>query len=140
MLLNHAAIFLWLTPVLAVGAGGFGLRPIPAIVAGAALAGVVAVGGGQRLHRRLAVSPLSWPEKIVVVLAASVAILRIGALSIFMADVGRTEYSVDLTTSSGAPTAASPPTRSPRAFCTRTTTSTNGSCIARGTWHVRSAP
>jgi len=95
VILHHAAIFLWLTPVLAVGAGGFGLRPIPAIIVGALLAATVAAAGATRLHRRLAVSPLSWPERLVMVAATAVAILRIGALSIFMADVGRPEYSVE---------------------------------------------
>ena len=95
MILHYAAVFFWLSPVLAVAAGGFGLTTTPAIVAGAGLAAVIAAGVVPLLHGRLAVARLSWPEKIVVVVAASVAILRIAALSVFIADVSRTEYSVE---------------------------------------------
>src|SRR5688572_14890736 len=90
-----AAMFLWLTPVLAVAAGGVGLARTPAIVVGAACSAMIAVSCTPLLHRRLAGIRLAWPFVLVLTLASAVAILRIGTLSIFMADASRTEYSVE---------------------------------------------
>ena len=88
------ALFLWLTPVLAVGTGGLGLSVVPALGAGVALAALIAAPTSRVIAARLSARV---PPVIIaaLVLAAAVAILRFGALSIFMADVGRLEFSVE---------------------------------------------
>ena len=88
------ALFLWLTPVLAVGAGGMGVGVVPALIAGAGLALLIATAVSRVMAARLR-APV--PATIVAarVRAAAVAILRLGALSVYMADVGRPQFSVE---------------------------------------------
>ena len=88
------ALFLWLTPVLAVGAGGLRLSVVPALGAGVALAALIAAATSRVIAARLSARV---PPVIIaaLVIAAAVAILRFGAMSIFMADVGRPEFSVE---------------------------------------------
>ena len=88
------ALFLWLTPVLAVGAGGLGLSFVPALGAGAGLAALIATAASRVIAARLN-APIPPMLIAALVLAAAVAILRFGALSIFMADVGRPQFSVE---------------------------------------------
>ena len=88
------ALFLWLTPVLAVGAGGLGLSVVPALGAGAGLAALIATATSRVIAARLN-APIPPMIIAALVLAAAVAILRFGALSIFMADVGRPQFSVE---------------------------------------------
>ena len=88
------ALFLWLTPVLAVGAGGLGLSVVPALGVGIALAALIAVPTSRVIAARLN-ARVPTVISVALVLAAAVAILRFGALSIFMADVGRPEFSVE---------------------------------------------
>ncbi|MBA2258373.1 MAG: DUF2029 domain-containing protein [Acidobacteria bacterium] len=87
------ALFLWLTPVLAVGAGGLGFSVLTAVGAGAGVAALIATTASRVLAVRFeAVVPPALTA--VLVLAAAAAILRFGALSIFMADVTRAQFSV----------------------------------------------
>ena len=88
------ALFLWLTPVLSVGAGGLGLSFVPALGAGAGLAALIATAASRVIAARLN-APIPPMLIAALVLAAAVAILRFGALSIFMADVGRPQFSVE---------------------------------------------
>jgi alpha-1,2-mannosyltransferase len=88
------ALFLWLTPVLAVGAGGLGLSVVPALVAGVVLAALAATAASRVMAARLR-TPVPPMIVAALVLAAAVAILRFGALSVYMADVGRPQFSVE---------------------------------------------
>lgn len=89
-----AAVFLWLTPVLAVGAAGLPLSPAAAVVLGVAAAAAIAwpASGwlGRALHtdRRLPVLLVA-----ALAVASAVAILRIAAIGLFIADVSRVEFS-----------------------------------------------
>jgi hypothetical protein len=73
------ALFLWLTPVLAVGVAGIGLARSPALIVGAVAAAVAAAVLSRSLERAL---------------VDAVSILRFGSVSIFMADVHRAGFSV----------------------------------------------
>ena len=88
------ALFLWLTPVLAVGAGGLGLSVVPALGVAAGLAVLIATATSRVLAARLR-APVPPAIVAALALAAAVAILRFGALSVFMADVGRPAFSVE---------------------------------------------
>ena len=88
------ALFLWLTPVLAVGAGGLGLSVVPALVAGVGLAALAATATSRVIAARLN-APVPPAMIAALVVAAAVAILRFGALSVYMADVGRPQFSVE---------------------------------------------
>jgi alpha-1,2-mannosyltransferase len=88
-----AGLFLWLTAVLAVGAGAFGLPRVLAIVAGAIAAAISALFASRALHRRIAGS-VSRSLGVVLVAASTLAVFRIGTLAVFMADVHRVEYSI----------------------------------------------
>ena len=90
-----AAMFLWLTPVLAVAGGGLGLSVTPAIIAAVIVSAIVAVMASGALYRRVDAAALTTPLAILLTVSAAVAILRIGTLSVFMADVNRAEYSVE---------------------------------------------
>jgi hypothetical protein len=86
-------LFLWLAPVLAVGAGGLGLSVVPALAAGVSLAALIATATSRPIAARLSAPVPPWIIAALV-LAAAAAILRFAALSIFIADVGRPQFSV----------------------------------------------
>lgn len=91
-----AASFLWLTPVLAVGAGGLGLPPVPALLAAAAAAGLIAWPSSRALAG--AIRTDSLPRRLYFAalgVAAVAAIVRIATVSVFMADVRKIEFSVE---------------------------------------------
>lgn len=90
-----AAMFLWLTPVLAVGAAGFPLSPVVAVIVGLAAAAALAWPASGWLARALH-TDRRLPMLLVAALAvaSSVAILRIAAVGVFIADVSRVEFSV----------------------------------------------
>jgi alpha-1,2-mannosyltransferase len=91
-----AALCLWLTPVLSVGAGGLGLAPGFAIAAGIAVALLVALPASRALMHSLGGDqPFPLAFRLALAAAAAVAILQMGSLSIFMADVTRTRFSID---------------------------------------------
>ena len=91
-----SAAFLWLTPVAAVGAGAFGLSVPLSLALGAVLAAFVATFLSRPLARALQ-SDGALPTWISISLGAVclIAVLRIAALSVFMADVNRPQFSVE---------------------------------------------
>lgn len=87
---------LWLTPVLAVGAGGLGLGPAAAVAVGLLAAAVIAIPASRLVSRALAADgPLPLPLRFGLAAAALGAILQFGTLSVFVADVTRTRFSVE---------------------------------------------
>ena len=88
------AMLAWSAPVLAVGVGGLGLTAIAAGVVGLCIAGVVAFFGSLALSRRIA-GGVARPLAMALAVAATLAIVRIATLSVFMADVGRMQYSTE---------------------------------------------
>ena len=90
-----AALFFWLTPLLAVAAGGLGLPRTPAILAAAGFAALIAARCAPVLQRRLGDARLTTAASIVLAVATVVAIVRIAAFSVFIADVNRIAYSVE---------------------------------------------
>ena len=88
-----AGMFLWLTPVLSVAAGGLGLPTVPAVGAGAVGASILSMYASAAVAQRLA-GNMPAALAIPTALAALLAIYRVGTLSVFMADVGRPQYSI----------------------------------------------
>jgi len=85
----------WLIPVLSVGAHGFGLPPVFAALAGVVGAAVLAWAAARRVA-----AALHTPDRLprvyygALLLAAVIAIVRIASLSVYIADVRHSEYSV----------------------------------------------
>ena len=91
-----AAMFLWMSPVLAVAAGGVGLPIAGATVVGAAVALLIAAPASAVLDARLGAFIGAFRLlPLGLGLAAALAILRIGMSSVFIADVSRAQFSVD---------------------------------------------
>ena len=88
-------LFLWLAPVLAVAAGGLGLPRTPALLVGVPIAALVAAWASRVLLRRLGPDSLPRPLAIALLVAASIAIVRIATISVFIADVNRVEAAVE---------------------------------------------
>jgi alpha-1,2-mannosyltransferase len=88
----HVAMLAWSAPVFAVAAGGLGLTTVAALIVGLCLAAFVASLASPALHRRVA-RGVTRPLAVALVVAAAVAIFRIGTLAVFMADVNRVQYS-----------------------------------------------
>ena len=90
-----AGLFLWLVPVLAVGARGLGVAPVAASVAGVIAAGLLAWFAAGAIASRM-----DTPDRLpriyyaALAVAAIVAIARIASVSVYMADVRYIEYSV----------------------------------------------
>ncbi|HVL69075.1 MAG TPA: glycosyltransferase family 87 protein [Vicinamibacterales bacterium] len=91
--LAAAALVLWLAPILSVGAAGFGLPLAASVAAGTAIAAATAAGTARLLSRRLDARLPAWIA-LALLLASAAAIVRFGALSVFMADARRLEFSV----------------------------------------------
>ena len=91
-----AGSFLWLIPVLAVGARGLGLAPVPAGMAGVIGAALLAWPAAGRIAARID-TPARLPRVYYAALAiaAIIAIGRIASVSVYMADVRYIEYSVN---------------------------------------------
>ena len=91
-----AGSFLWLIPVLAVGARGLGLTPVPAGVAGVIGAALLAWSAAGRIAARIDTAErLPRVYYAALAIAAIIAIGRIASVSVYMADVRYIEYSVD---------------------------------------------
>ena len=88
------AMLAWSAPVLAVGVGGLGLTAVAAGVVGLCLAAFVASLGSLALSRRIA-GGVARPLAIALVVATTLATLRIATVSVFMADVDRMRYSTE---------------------------------------------
>lgn len=89
------ASFLWLTPVLAVAAGGLGMTPPMAVTTALLVAAVICLPLSRVIVRALRTdSRLPLALRAAMAAAAVVAVLQIGSVSIFMADVTRTGFSV----------------------------------------------
>ena len=86
------AILAWCVPVFAVGVGGLGPTPRVAVAVGVSVAAVVAWFASIALHRRIVVARPALA--IALLMAAAAAIVRVGTLAVFMADVNRMEYSI----------------------------------------------
>lgn len=90
-----AGLCLWLTPILSVGGGGLGLTPVLAVAAGLAVALLIAAPASRLLMESLGSESLPVAFKLAMAAAAVLAILQIGSISIFMADVTRTRFSIE---------------------------------------------
>jgi hypothetical protein len=90
-----AAAFLWLTPVMAVAAGGLGLPLVPALAIGAIAAAAMATVASGAVHRRIGVGGLPKVLALALALAAALAIVHFARMSVFIADANRTSYSIE---------------------------------------------
>jgi len=90
------ALFLWLTPILAVGIAGLGLPAVAAIAAGSIGAAVIAAPGSRRLAAALHDgSGVPKALGIGLVILTLLSIAQFASLSVFMADVNRSRFSVE---------------------------------------------
>src|SRR3954469_9028535 len=86
---------LWLAPVIAVGGIGLGMAPMPAVLSGAVIAGVLAWITSKPLARTLAAALVGRPVLTAAAfLVAAVAITLIARESVFMADSTQPGYSL----------------------------------------------
>jgi alpha-1,2-mannosyltransferase len=88
-----AATALWLTPVLAVGAHGFGLALIPSLAFGCLCAAAIAWLTCGALTNALRPAMASRILAIALVAFAAVAIVSIARISVYMADPSRVDCS-----------------------------------------------
>ena len=90
-----AASFLWGTPVLAVAAGGLGLPLVPALAAGVAASGALALVTSRVLDRTVgSAMSRSTLLSLAITLTAAVAIVQFARISVFIADVNRSSFSI----------------------------------------------
>ncbi len=91
-----AALFLWLTPILAVGAGGLGLTLVPSIAAGGLAAVIVAAAASRRIASALATKrSVPFLFRLALGATAVVAIIQFASVSVFMGDVIRVGFSTN---------------------------------------------